>query len=60
MIEEKGTEFVVMERVDGLTLDQIRQNSGGRVRPEEAVRWCAQACSVLEYMHRRSSPRHLP
>ncbi|MHB2017016.1 MAG: serine/threonine protein kinase [Candidatus Xenobia bacterium] len=56
VVEEKGIEYVVMERVEGLTLEQIRVNSGGRVRPEEAVKWCAQACNVLEYMHTRTPP----
>jgi serine/threonine-protein kinase len=46
---EGGCEFLVMERVEGPTLDQIARRGP---QPESVVAgWATQICDVLEYLH---------
>lgn len=53
VIEENGNEYVIMERIEGFTLEQVRTNQGGRLKPADVVAWMSQACAVLEYLHSR-------
>jgi len=54
---EGGKYFIVMEYVDGLTLEQVIKQQGGRPCPEAQVKaWLQQLCSVLDYLHTQNPP----
>ena len=49
--------YLVMEFVEGQTLEQRQQGAGGKPLPEtEVMRWAAQLCSVLAYLHTQRPP----
>jgi tRNA A-37 threonylcarbamoyl transferase component Bud32 len=53
---EGARHYLVMEFVEGETLEQ-RQQAAGRALPEaEVLRWAAQLCSVLTYLHAQRPP----
>lgn len=48
-------EYLVMQRVEGPTLEDLFR--GGKPRPEpEVARWGAQICEVLDYLHSQDPP----
>lgn len=49
--EASERQFIVMEHVEGKSCAEILRDSG-RLRPEEVVDICAQACRGLDYAHR--------
>lgn len=52
---EDGREYLVMEFVDGQTLDEMLTACGNRPFGEEQVlSWAFQLCDVLEYLHHQS------
>jgi serine/threonine-protein kinase len=54
---EGGKHFMVMEYVDGMTLEEYMERQGGRPFPEAQVRaWFHQLCSVLDYLHAQNLP----
>lgn len=53
---EGGREYLVMERVEGPTLDSILKSSGEPVPEEQAASWGTQICLVLEYLHGLNPP----
>lgn len=53
---EKGREYVVMERVEGPTLDQILESRGGPLEESDVAGWGAQLCDVLSYLHGLEPP----
>jgi serine/threonine-protein kinase len=54
VIEENGIEYVVMERIEGFTLEQVCANQGGRLKPPDVVNWGTQAARILNYLHSRT------
>jgi tRNA A-37 threonylcarbamoyl transferase component Bud32 len=49
--------YLVMEYVEGQTLEQRQQASGGGPLPEQDVMaWAAQLCSVFTYLHTQRPP----
>ena len=48
----RGTEYIVMEHLDGVSLRQ-RVKSEGRMSPEKAVRYIVQLCEGLAEVHGR-------
>jgi serine/threonine protein kinase len=49
---EDGREYLVMEYIDGQTLDEMLTACGNRPFSEEqALGWAFQLCDVLEYLH---------
>ena len=53
----EGKHFIVMEYVDGMTLEDLVQQQGGRPCPEAQVQaWFAQLCDVLDYLHAQNPP----
>lgn len=54
--QEGGREFLVMERVEGPTLDQILRGRKDFLNETEVARWCEHICDVLAYLHSRVPP----
>jgi serine/threonine-protein kinase len=54
--EENGRHYLVMELVEGDTLESILNNSPGCIDPGRVLAWADQLCGVLEYLHRQRPP----
>ncbi len=48
---EGGKQYLVMDFIDGQTLEQALAASGGPLDVEQIVGWAVQLCDVLEYLH---------
>lgn len=46
-----GRGYLVMERVEGLTLEEIAENNKKPLREEEVIRWGLCICDTLHYLH---------
>ncbi len=46
-----GRGYLVMERIEGLTLEDIFLNNGKPLLEKEVLLWAAQICTTLEYLH---------
>ncbi len=54
---EWGNWYLVMEYVEGITLDtRLEQMPGRPLPPQEALSIFGQLCDVLEYLHRQNPP----
>ncbi|MEI2691331.1 MAG: serine/threonine-protein kinase [Anaerolineae bacterium] len=53
---EHGKHYIVMEFVEGQTLEDYLSRRGGSVSEAEARGWAAQLCDVLGYLHRQQPP----
>jgi serine/threonine protein kinase len=55
--EEQERHYLVMEYVEGLTLeDMLAQSPEGVFTEEQALEWAAQICDVLNYLHSHEPP----
>jgi len=46
-----GRGYLVMERVEGLTLEEIAENNKNPLSEEEVIRWGVCVCDTLHYLH---------
>jgi serine/threonine protein kinase len=54
---ENARHYLVMDFIDGQTLEQRQQATGGASLPEgEVLGWARQICAVLAYLHRQRPP----
>ncbi len=53
--EEKGNFCIVMEYVEGITLEQYIRKFGA-IREEMAVNWMLALCDVIHYLHSQNPP----
>lgn len=53
---EGGKQFIVMEYVDGATLEDMLLRRGRPFDEAQALPWLAQLCSALAYLHSRVPP----
>lgn len=54
---ERGRHYLVMDYIEGETLESVLARQGGRGLPEESViEWAVQICDVLEYLHGQQPP----
>ncbi|MEI2691327.1 MAG: serine/threonine-protein kinase [Anaerolineae bacterium] len=53
---ELSKHYIVMEFVEGQTLEDYLTRRGGSVSEAEARGWAAQLCDVLGYLHRQQPP----
>lgn len=49
ILEEKGCRYLVMDYVEGFTLEEIRNRK--KVNWKQKIDWGIQLCSLLEYLH---------
>jgi len=54
--EEGGKQYLVMDFVDGQTLEQIVAATPGFIPEPTILVWAEQLCDVLEYLHMRQPP----
>lgn len=53
---EGGVHYLVMERVDGPTLETLQEEAGGRLPEDDVRRYALQLCDVLGYLHGQTPP----
>ena len=55
--EEEERHYLVMEYVEGLTLEaMLEQSPAGSFTEEQVLEWSAQICDVLNYLHAHDPP----
>ena len=55
IVDEAGTLYVIMDYVEGRTLEDIIAASGPRPE-DDVVDWALQLCDALSYLHSRKPP----
>lgn len=55
IIHYDGTVFVVMDYIEGRTLNQILKKEGAQPQ-EQVIEWAKDLCSALEYLHSMDPP----
>lgn len=53
---EDDRAYVIMDYVEGVSLDAILHMGDHGVREASALRWARQICEALDYLHRRQPP----
>jgi serine/threonine-protein kinase len=54
---ERGKQYLVMDFIEGETLEERIDRGGGKPLPvDEVLKWADQLCDVLEYLHGREPP----
>lgn len=48
--------YLVMEYIDGMTLEELLQRNGGPFSERRVLGWARQLCDVLEYLHSQNPP----
>ncbi|SFS62113.1 serine/threonine-protein kinase [Paenibacillus sp. BC26] len=56
LVEELGCEVVVMDYIDGITLQAYLTSQGGVIRPPDIVAIGSQLCDALHYLHSQHPP----
>jgi serine/threonine protein kinase len=54
--EENGKVYLVMEFIEGKTLDEVQDETKGPLDEAQVMGWAVQLCSVLQYLHTRQPP----
>lgn len=55
-LEEGGKAYLVMDFIDGQTLEEVQKATGGPLDEARVMGWTLQICEVLEYLHRQPQP----
>jgi serine/threonine-protein kinase len=55
-LEEGGKAYLVMEFIDGETLEKIQENAGAPLDEVLVMGWVLQLCDVLSYLHNQPQP----
>ena len=55
VIDDKDNLLIVMDYIEGNTLEKLVQEQGAQ-KQEEVVKWAIQLCDVLDYLHTRKPP----
>ncbi|MEO6890236.1 MAG: serine/threonine-protein kinase [Ktedonobacteraceae bacterium] len=53
---EGARHFLVMEFIDGTTLEDLLEHNGGPFPERRVLGWARQLCDVLEYLHSQQPP----
>ncbi len=54
--EETGKAYLVMEYIQGETLEKVQEDSGGPLDERRVMNWALQLCDVLNYLHTQQPP----
>jgi len=54
--EESGKAYLVMEFIEGKTLEKKQEEAGGPLNEVLVMGWALQLCNVLNYLHTRPRP----
>jgi len=54
--EEGGKAYLVMEFIEGKTLEKEQEDAGGPLDENRVMGWALQLCDVLGYLHTRPQP----
>jgi serine/threonine protein kinase len=54
--EEGMKAYLVMEFIEGKTLEQVSDDAHGPLDEDLVMGWASQLCSVLQYLHKRKPP----
>ena len=54
--EEANKAYLVMEYIEGKTLDKVQRAVGGPLDEKRVMGWALQLCEVLNYLHSRRPP----
>src|SRR6201993_4991937 len=53
---EQNRHYLVMEYVDGITLEQKLRDAGGKLPEKEVIEIALQICDTLQYLHNLEPP----
>jgi len=53
---EQNRHYLVMEYIDGITLEQKLRESGGKLPQQEVIKIALQVCDTLHYLHNLEPP----
>ena len=51
IFEEAGKAYLVMEFIEGESLEKIQEDANGPLDEQRVIPWAMQLCSVLQYLH---------
>jgi len=54
--EEHGKAYLVMEFIEGKTLEKVQDDAGGPLHEQLVMGWALQLCDVLSYLHTQPQP----
>lgn len=52
IFEENGTAYMVMDFVEGRSLEQVVRDAGGMLTPAQAIHYASQLCYAVDAIHR--------
>lgn len=55
-LEEGGKAYLVMEFIEGKTLEKVQEDAGRPLDEKMVMGWALQLCDVLAYLHTRPQP----
>ena len=55
-LEEGGKAYLVMEFIEGKTLEKVQEDAGKPLDEKMVMGWALQLCDVLAYLHTRPQP----
>ncbi len=55
-LEEDGKAYLVMEFIDGQTIEKVQEDTGGPLNETLVMGWALQLCDVLDYLHTQPQP----
>ena len=56
IINDKDILYIVMDYIDGESLDKVLKNAQGPLHEDDVMDWAAQVCDVLTYLHTHNPP----
>ncbi len=54
--EEHGKAYLVMEFIEGKTLEKVQNDANGPLNEQLVMGWALQLCDVLNYLHTQPQP----
>jgi serine/threonine protein kinase len=54
--EESGKAYLVMEFIEGKTLEKVQDDANGPLNEQLVMGWALQLCDVLNYLHTQPQP----